>query len=295
MENLRLHEYVSRIRRLIQDNRQDEAMAHCLHILRLYPKHIQTYYLLGEACFAGQIYQTARQLFQCTLSADPEHFDAWLGLASTYELEGKLAEALWPAHRAFDLAPSNPKVRWKLQHLVISEGTAPQADSGVGQAGLSRGALARLYASSGLYERATGEFLAVLRRDPDLPDIRVALAEALWHQRCYPEAAEACIQLLGKLPHCLKANLILGTIRARGGDQEAEARLRIARALDPENLMSQEMMGEESPLPFAEVLVTKWQAGVTRPTRGGEVRVEAEARAQEIPEWVRELELDLID
>ena len=49
MPNLRLHEYVANIHELIRNQRQDAAVAHCLHILRLHPKHLQTYYLLGEA------------------------------------------------------------------------------------------------------------------------------------------------------------------------------------------------------------------------------------------------------
>lgn len=295
MGDLRLQEYVAKIRRLIRDNRQDEAMAHCLHILRLYPKHIQTYYLLGEACLAGDSYQAARRLFQRALSADPEHLDAWLGLASAYEQEGKVAEALWSAERTFDLVPGDARARQKLQRLSASKGEDHHAGSEVYCPMLARGALARLYVRCGLHDRAVGEFLAVLRRDPDLPDIRVGLAEALWHQKRYLEADEACTKLLEDLPNCLKANLILGTIRLRSGERgEGEARMSTARALDPENLMAQRMLGVESPLPPREVLIAEWEARAQTSPRV-EARMETQAHAQEIPEWVRELELELTE
>ena len=106
----------------------------------------------------------------------------------------------------------------------------------------------------GLYERAIGEFQAVLRQDPDLPDIRIALAEALWREGRRLEAVEVCLEILEALPNSLKANLILGEIWTQGGNEEAgEEKLEAARALDPENRVAQEMMG----------------AGVSPATRGG--------------------------
>jgi tetratricopeptide (TPR) repeat protein len=290
MPNIRLQEYTTKIGKLIRDNRQDEAIAHCLHILHLYPKHIQSYRLLGEACLQKESLLEARDCFQRTLSADPEDVPAWIGLASTYEKEGKAAEALWLARRGLELAASNAEVRRKVQSLRAQQNGPYQVGTAENRLKLTRGALGRVYARNGLYERAIGEFRAVLQKDSDLPEIRVALAEALWREERLLEAVEVCVELLDKLPNCLKANLILGTIELHSRERAAgEARLSVARALDPENLVAQEMMGGESPLPFKEVFVPEWVTDV--PLSQVEARVKKQSPVEEIPEWVRGLKM----
>ena len=290
MPNIRLQEYTTKIGKLIRDNRQDEAIAHCLHILHLYPKHIQSYRLLGEACLQEERLLEARDCFQRTLSADPENVPAWIGLASTYEKEGKSGEALWLAQRALELAAGNAEVRRKVQSLRAQQNGPHQVGTAESRLKLTRGALGRVYARNGLYERAIGEFRAVLQKKPDLPEIRVALAEGLWREERLLEAVEVCVELLDKLPNCLKANLILGTIELRSGERAAgEARLTLAQALDPENLVAQEMMGGESPLPYQEVFVPELAADVPLPQV--EARAKKQSPVEEIPEWVRGLEM----
>jgi tetratricopeptide (TPR) repeat protein len=251
MSEIRLQEYTAQIKALIQDDLHDEAIAHCQHILRYYPRHIETYCLLGEACLEKGMYREAIEFFQRTLSADPENFVARVGLGIIYDEQGALAEAIWQMERAFELAPGNAEVRRELQRLYTQRDGVEKT-----RLKLTRAALGHLYARNGLYERAISEFRAVLRQDPELPSIRVALIEALWREGRRLEAVETCLDLLEALPNCLKANLILGEIWMRGGNEDdGEARLNIARSLDPENLVAQEMMGRDSPLPYEEVLI----------------------------------------
>lgn len=256
MPDIRLQDYIARIKEMIRQVRLEEAMHHCQHILRHYPKHIETYSLLGEACLENEMYREAIEFFQRTLSADPENLIARVGLGVIYDEQRALPEAIWQLERAFELAPGNAEVRRELQRLyTLHEGGEKT------RLRLTRGALGRLYSRNGLYERAIGEFNAVLRQDPDLPDIRVAQAEALWREGRKLEAVEVCLDILESLPNCLKANLILGEIWTRGGNEEAgEEKLSIARALDPENLVAQEMMGSDSPLPPEEVFIPELEA-----------------------------------
>jgi tetratricopeptide (TPR) repeat protein len=285
MPGIRLQEYATRIKGLIRDDRLDEAIFHCQHILGLYPKHVQAYRLLGEACLAKRMYQEARECFQRTLSADPESLIAWFGLGKVYAEQSMLPEAVWPMGRAFELAPRDAEVRRELQHLVARRDGAEPA-----RPELTRGALGRLYVRNGLYEQAIGEFHAVLDRDPDLPDVRVALVEALWREGQHQEAVDTCLEILESLPYCLKANLILGEIYVRSGRECAgEARFGVARALDPENLVAQEMMGWKSPLLPEEVLIPELEAKEISPLAAG-VAVREQAPVEEIPDWVRELE-----
>ena len=251
MPDIRLQDYVVKIKNMIQEDRHDEAIAHCQHILKHYPKHIQTYCLLGEACLEKEMFRESIEFFQRALGADPENFVARVGLGIIYGGQGSLPEAIWQLERAFELEPGNAEVRQELQRLYAQrDGKEKQ------RLKLTRGALGRLYARNGLYERAIAEFQNVLRQDPHLPDVRVALIEALWREGRRLEAVESCLELLDTLPNCLKANLVLAEVWLRGGHEDAGAeRLKLAQALDPENLIAQEMMGRESPLPYKEVFL----------------------------------------
>ena len=313
MPDMQLKEYTARIKELIHSERHDEAIAHCRHILRYYPRHIETYCLLGEACLEKGMYREAIEFFQRTLSADPENFIARVGLGIIYGEQGAVPEAIWQMERAFELAPGNPEVRRELQRLYAQRDGVEK-----NRLKLTQGALGRLYMRNGLYELAIDEFRAVLRQDPELPDVRVALAEALWHEGRRLEAVEVCLELLEALPNSLKANLILGEIWLRGGHEEAgEEKLNVARALDPENLVAHEMMGRESPLAPEQVFVPElevtpdmlrgvvpgkieeplglvWREEVGRPAAAVEKApparvVEPWEEAEEIPDWLREI------
>jgi tetratricopeptide (TPR) repeat protein len=284
MPDIRLQDYIARIRGMIREVRLDEAISHARHILKQYPKHIETYSLLGEACLEKEMYRDAIESFQRALSADPESLIARVGLGVIYDEQGAMPEAIWQLERAFELAPGNAEVRQELQRLYVRHGAGEQT-----RLKLTRGALGRLYSRNGLYERAVGEFQAVLRQDPDLPDVRVALAEALWREGRRLEAVEVCLEILEDLPNCLKANLILGEIWVQGGNEEAgEEKLKVARALDPENRVAQELMGRESPLPLEEVFVPELEAAADRFEPLGPAEVEAAVLAEELVAEVSE-------
>jgi tetratricopeptide (TPR) repeat protein len=118
---------------------------------------------------------------------------------------------------------------------------------------LSRAALARLHFMAGQWWRAVAQCQSVLATDPARADVRLLLAEALWRGGQRQEAAQVCQDLLADLPHCLKANLMRGTILVATDQSGAEVCFAIAQALDPENLVAQELLGPESPLRVREV------------------------------------------
>lgn len=304
MPDIRLQDYTAKIKDMIRNVRLDEAIAHSQHILRQYPKHIETYCLLGEACLERELYREAIEFFQRALSADPENLIARVGLGVIYDEQGALPEALWQLERAFELAPGNTEVRRELQRLYARHDGTERS-----RLRLTRGALGRLYNRNGMYARAIGEFLTVLRQDPDQPDVRVALAEALWHEGRKLDAVEVCQELVEALPNCLKANLILGEVWTRGeNEEEGQKKLELAQELDPENRIAQEMMGRSSPLPPEEIFVPELEAvpdrlDVAAPEFGlAEVGVAAVAAEEllpevaapgegeeELPEWLRDM------
>ncbi|MEN6478420.1 MAG: tetratricopeptide repeat protein [Anaerolineales bacterium] len=221
------------------------ALDKCQRILRAYPKHVRTYGLLGAIYLQGGRPDVALDLFQRVLSADPENVLAYASLGAIYHERGLLDEAVWELERAWELSPANVEVRARLQALYRERGHEPGR-----KLKPTRGSLARIYMRGQLYDHAIDEWEALLREQPYRQDLKVALAEALWYEGRLDEAAQVCQSILGELPNALKANLILGRIWLDGAhDEEARALLQRAQALDPENLVAQELFGAGSPLP----------------------------------------------
>jgi len=109
MPEILLHSYAARIKEMIRNDQHDEALAHCQHILRQYPKQVEIYCLMGEACLEMEMYREAIECFQRTLGADPENLISRVGLGIILGEQGMLPEAIWQMERAFELAPGNTR------------------------------------------------------------------------------------------------------------------------------------------------------------------------------------------
>ncbi|MGQ9628122.1 MAG: tetratricopeptide repeat protein, partial [Anaerolineae bacterium] len=297
MAGISLRTYCQEARELIKAEAYEKAISICRHILHYYPKYLEIYRLLGEICLHTKQYREASDFFKRVLSADPEDFISRFKLGLIYEDQEALEEAIWQMERAFELKPGNAEVRQGLQRLYESRDGSQKP-----RLKLTRGALGRLYLKGGLYPQAIAEFKALLDQDPALIDIQVSLSEALWLNEQRLEVTELCQNILGVLPNCLKANLILGEIWLRGErKEEAEPHLRLSEALDPENIIANEMMGHRSPLPLRKVEIPRLEEvpemaeearelAALAPEAGlppAEVKVE-EVEEEEIPPWLRE-------
>ena len=251
MPNTPLREYLEKIEGWIRSADPDRAITHGRYILTYYPECIWVHRMLGEAYLDKDMLAEAQDSFAHTLAADPENAIAHIGLSLAYDRQGMLPEAIWHMERAFDVASGNAEVRTELQALYLRRGDSRSAGPA-----LTRGAMARVYAHNGLLERAIAEYQEALHQNPELPDARAGLAEAQWRAGMGQDALETCRHLLEKLPSCLKALLIQGRLLlVDGQEEEAEAALTQAQAVDPENRLAQAMMGELSPVPSREVLV----------------------------------------
>jgi len=239
-----LRDFYDRVQHLIDMESYSEAIETARHILRFFPKCIKAYTLMGQACLEQGEIREAVELFQRTLSADPESTTAWIGLASAYEQDELPDVTAWHLERAFELDSSNAGVRQELQKLYSQLHNIKEL-----RLKLNSAALGRIYLKGGMYQQAAGEFHSVLEKEPELNHIKVGLATALWNLGQRVEAAEVCLDLLDELPNCLQANLILGEIWLRGDrEEEGQRLLGLAEALDPENQKAQEIFGYQSPL-----------------------------------------------
>lgn len=245
MQQVSLRDYCEEARSLIQSGEPDMAIHITRHILRLHPRHVDSYRVLAQALLATGNNQEASRQFRRVLSADPEDVTARLGLAEIHRAKGDLDKAIWQMRRAIDLLPGDSDLRLQLRRLI----DARPGDDTSEQPEITRAALGRIYARSGLYAKSIQEFKAVLAENPARTDVEASLAEVLWRAGRHLQAGEACQRVLERLPNALKANLIVGALWLENSQpDEAQPHLGLARALDPENIVAQSLFGDKSPL-----------------------------------------------
>ncbi|HEX8992607.1 MAG TPA: tetratricopeptide repeat protein [Anaerolineales bacterium] len=216
MAKISLRTYNREIEGLIeQSQRLDEAIAHCRHILKTYPKHLETYRLLGKAYLEAKRYEEAVDIFQRVLVAAPDDFVSHVGMSIIADDKGKLDDAIWHMERAFEVQPSNAAIQSELQRLFgRRDGVQPP------KIRLTRGALAHMYVQGELYTQAISEIRAVLSNDPKRTDMQTLLARAYFRNGQKTEASDICSELLGRYLYCLDANRLMTEIVA--GTQKAD-------------------------------------------------------------------------
>jgi tetratricopeptide (TPR) repeat protein len=207
MGKISLRAYNHEIETLIERGHTEEAIAHCKYILKTYPKHLDTYRLLGKAFLESQRYSEAADILQRILSVLPDDFVAQIGMSIIREDEGNLDAAIYHMERAFEIQPSNAAIQDELRRLYgRRDGIEPS------KLRLTRGALVRMYARGDLYRQAIAEARAAIVEDPQRLDLEIVLARMYSHTGQKAEAAEICSRLVSKLPYCLEANRILAEV-----------------------------------------------------------------------------------
>ncbi len=254
-----LEAYADENRALIHNGRNDEAIAICKHILHYYPKHIDSYRQLGEAYLAKDEFDPAMNMFRRVLSADPENVIAYVGLASVFEKQHLIDEAVWHLERAYEMAPGNFEIHKELLRQYSEVGKPRQ------RLKLTSGGLARLYDQEGLYSQAIQELRGIVGESPSRFDASVALVETLWHAGRIRESAEIAQTILHSLPYCLKANLILGAAWKESGLADYDTYLNRAKELDPSNKTAHRLLGAHSPLAVTPISVPRYIEGVPPP------------------------------
>jgi tetratricopeptide (TPR) repeat protein len=229
MTEIALRTYNQEIKDLIEHGHYDEAIAHCQHILETYPRHIETYRMLGKSFLEQGRHGDAADVFQRVLSAIPEDWLSHVAMAIVREDESNLDMAIWHMERAYEVNPSNPTVQQEVRRLRgRRDGVEPP------KLRLTRSALARMYIKGGLYGQAIAEIRSALAEDPDRPDLQTLLASALFDSGAVQEAADICSSLLQKLPYCMEANRILGlALLISNKADDAEKLFQRMESLDP--------------------------------------------------------------
>ena len=257
MANISLRSYIREIENLIERGQTAEAIGHCKHILQKYPKHLDTYRLLGKAFLESQRYTEAADVLERVLTAIPDDYIAHLGMSIIREDEGNLDAAIWHMERVFEVQPSNPAFQSELRRLYgRRDGIEPP------KIRLTRGALVRMYAKGDLLPQATAEIRSALAEDPNRIDLESILASVYYDAGRKVEATETCSRIVSKTPFNFEANRILSEILPSTSRAE-DARIYQSRlqAMDPYTAFLSSDYPASADVPDDAVLIEKidWQ------------------------------------
>jgi len=207
-----LRSYLKEIETYIEQNQNDQAIAHSLNILKKYPYLVDGLRLLGQAYLESKNYAESIDCFEKVVSIVPDDFVSHVAFSSIKEEDRDLDAAIFHMELAFDSQPSNIVVQEELKRLIGKrDGSAPEKIS------LTRGALVRMYAKGELYQQAINEINASLLLNPQRTDLKILLAEMHLKSNAAVQAAEICNQIVETYPFCLVPNQILYQIYLDNG------------------------------------------------------------------------------
>ncbi len=229
MASISLRAYQQKIENLVDRGQTEEAVAHCKHILKLFPKHVDTYRLLGKSYLEMQHFQEAGDVLQRVLSVFPDDFISQIGISIIRENFDNLDQSIWHMERAFEIQPSNNAVQEELKRLYgRRDGVVPQKIL------LTRGALVSMYVRGEAYPQAIAEGIAALQEDKQRTDIELLLAKSYLRTNQINEAFRLCLKILQTLPYAYEANQLMAEIHilTKQNDQ-AEPYFERIQMLDP--------------------------------------------------------------
>lgn len=235
MAKVSLRIYNREIESLVDQGHTDEAIAHCRHILKTFPKHLETYRLLGKSYLESRRYGEAVDIFSRVLMSAPDDFVSHVGMSIINDEQNRLDNAIWHMERAFEAQPSNAAIQGELQRLYARrDGMEPP------KIRMTRGALAHMYVQGELYPQAIAEIRAVLAQDSQRTDMQVLLAKSYFKGGQKADASDICSQLLKKSPYCFDANRIMvELLPATSAESTQVYRMRVGE-LDPYATLSKE-------------------------------------------------------
>ena len=295
MAKIVLHDYLAQINRLLEDEQPTEAIAHCRHLLRQFPRHVDTYRILARALLENREFEDAAEMFWRILSADPNDFVAHIGLSDIYREDGKLAEATWHLERAYEMSPYDPDLQEVLRELY-----AAQDDRLLEELPLTKAALARIYFKGELYQQAADELRSLLGQNgDDRIDLQVLLAETLWRDNQRVDAVDVSLKVLEKLPDSITVNAILAEIwLLTGRTEEAQSYLQHLRLLtqvdqthlDPDSVVGQAFQADGAPILPQSISVEQWRktADVDRLDAGSREGTEQPVEDEAVYDWLRD-------
>ena len=284
MAKVSLRAYNREIEEMIDRGQVDEAIGHCRHILQTFPKHLDTYRILGKTYLESKRYNEAVDIFQRLLASVPSDFVAHVGMSIIRDEENKLDDAIWHMERAFETQPSNAAIQGELQRLYGRRGEQ------VARVRMTRGALANMYVQGELYPQAISEIRGVLKEDPNRVDMQTLLAKAAFKSGQKNGAAEVASQLLRQYPYNLDANRVLVEILSSGERAESALtyRQRVVE-MDPYAAQVSDSVFHANEVADAAVNLERWpgEPAGERWDIEREIDLSSKPAGDEQPDWLK--------
>ena len=214
MTKISLRAYIHEINQSIGNKNVDDAIEHCKHILKQFPKHLETYQLLARAYLESGLYGEASDMFLRILSVTPDDFIAQVGLSMIMEEKNDIDSAIWHMERAYEVR-NTQTIHEELHRLyLIRDGVAPVKPM------ITRGTLIRINIRSGLYQQALQEIQRALSDDPSRIDLTILKARIHFMQNNFRKTVNTCEQILKKLPYSYEANSLMAEILGESSESE---------------------------------------------------------------------------
>src|SRR5512147_2927307 len=288
MAKVSLRVYNQEIEAMIDRGQLDEAVAHCKHILKTFPKHLETYRLLGKAYLEYKRYPDAADIFARVLVAVPDDFVANVGMSIIRDEENKLDDAIWRMERAYDTQASNIAIKSEMQRLYgRRDGVQPP------HMRMTRGALANSYMRGELYPQAICEIKGILNEDPGRLDMQVLLARAYYKSGLKNDAAEVASAVLRSNPYCFDANRVLVEILSVDHPESVQPYRQRVVELDPyaSQVTSSVFLSDEVPNMAVTLERLDWNGQPVGMQPDWEttqaISAEGGQRRDEQPDWLR--------
>jgi tetratricopeptide (TPR) repeat protein len=287
MAKISLRAYIREIDTLIDKDQIEEAVAHCKYILKFFPKHIESYRLLGKAFLKDQRHTEALDIFERVLAVIPDDFVSQIGMSIIREDENNLDAAIWHMERAFEVQPSTTTIQEELKRLFTKrDGMVPPKTR------FTKGALIRMYIRGELYTQAVSETRAVLSEDPLRPDLELLLGRTYFQMGQKDKALDVCSRIVEKNPFCLEANLILtNVLLSQDKTEPAKLFQQRLQALDPYYAYVNSSAPIAAQVPDIAILVERlvWEPSVSdteKPGWASAIGVDLEKDSDAIPDWL---------
>ncbi|HKG54505.1 MAG TPA: tetratricopeptide repeat protein [Anaerolineales bacterium] len=288
MAKVSLRAYNREIETMIDSGHLDEAIAHSKHILKSFPKHLDTYRLLGKAYLEYKHYPDAVDVFSRVLVVVPNDFVSHVGMSIIRDEENKLDDAIWHMERAFETQPSNAAIQSELQRLYSRRDGVQ-----LPRIRMTRGALAQMYVQGELYPQAISEIKSVLKEDPGRNDMQVLLSRAYYRSGLKNDAAEVASSVLRSNPYCLDANRVVVDILGADHPESVQAYRQRIIELDPYASQVTGSMFSSNEVPDLAVSLERldWNGQPVGAQSDWEmtqaVSLESGQRTDEQPDWLK--------
>ena len=128
MPVLELDSYLKKIDLLTGNGNHDQAIFHCLYLLRQFPKMLRIYERLGRAFLEKNNYNGALNTYLRMCSAQPDNFLNHISLAYTYVECGRTENAIIHCETASCLQPDNPTIANELSSWMEAHSVSFSSD-----------------------------------------------------------------------------------------------------------------------------------------------------------------------